>query len=127
MVAFIFQKALLVQLYGKNERSNVKPRAAQEIINKRSFREIAHMLHVAEATPQIYWIDAFAAGAPIDHLWLGSILGVGEEDFETVKDCIGQNNGNKLRSIRDELETFSYNQIRFVLACMIRDLNFQLI
>ena len=82
------------------------------------------MLHVAEATAQIYGIDAFAAGTPIDHLWLGSILEVGEEDFKTVKDCIERNNDNKLRSIRDELETFSYNQIRFVLACMIRDLNF---
>ena len=92
-------------------------------MKKTNFREIAQRLHVAEATAQIYGIDAFVAGAPIDHVWLSSILGISEDNLQIVKDCIEHNTDNKLRSIRDELETFSYNQIRFVLACMIRDLS----
>lgn len=35
------------------------------------------------------------------------------------------NEDNKLRTIRDALnEEFSYNQIRFVLACLIQELEF---
>lgn len=79
------------------------------------------MLHVAKATAQIYAIDSFAAGAPIDHVQLAN-LQVTKEKFEAIRNCIEQNKDHKLRSIRDELVVFSHNQIRFVLACMIRDL-----
>jgi len=123
LAVFVFQKARLVQLYGKNERSNGKLRAAQELMKKNNFSEIAERLQVAKATAEIYGIDAFVVGALIDHVWLSSILGVSEDNFQTVKDCIEHNTDNKLRSIRDELETFSYNQIRFVLGRMIRDLS----
>ena len=100
LAVFVFQKARLVQLYGKNERSNGKLRAAHELMKKNNFREIAQSLHVAEATAQIYavyGIDAFVAGAPIDHVWLSSILGVSEDNFQIVKDCIERNTDNKLR------------------------------
>ena len=43
--------------------------------------------------------------------------------FERVKVGI-MSNHNSLRSIRDELPDFSYNQIRFVLACLIQELDF---
>ena len=68
---------------------------------------------------QIYAIDSLAAGAPIDHVRLANLLQVTEENFEAIRNCIEKNKDHKLRSIRDELVVFSYNQIRFVLACMI--------
>ena len=90
-------------------------------MNGKDFKAVVGMLHVAEATAQIYAIDSFAAGAPIDHVRLAN-LQVTEENFEAIRNCIEKNKDHKLRSIRDELVVFSYNQIRFVLACMIRDL-----
>ena len=78
------------------------------------------MLHVAEGTAQIYTIDSFAEEAPIDHVQLVNLLQVTEENFEAIRNCIEQNKDHKLRSIRDKLVVFSYNQIRFVVACMIR-------
>ena len=50
------------------------------------------MLHVAEATAQIYAIDSFAAGAPIDHVRLANLLQVTEENFEAIRNCIEKNN-----------------------------------
>ena len=97
-------------------------RTTQEIMNGKDFKAVAGMLHVAEATAQIYAIDSFAAGAPIDHGRLANLLQVTEENFAAIRNCIEKNKEHKLRSIRDELVVFSYNQIRFVLACMIRDL-----
>lgn len=120
---FVFQKARLIRLYGKNEKSYGKLKAAQELIAGKEFKEIAQTLHVAEATAQVYGIDAFAAGAPIDHAQLATSLQVTKPNFTVIQCCIEQNKDLKLRTIKDELKVFSYNQIRFVLACMIRDLS----
>ena len=96
-------------------------------MNGKDFKAVAGMLNVAEATAQIYAIDSFAAGAPIDHVRLANLLQVTEENFEAIRNCIEKNKDHKLRSIRDELVVFSYNQIRFVLACMIRDLTLKVL
>lgn len=73
---------------------------------------------------RIYGIDAFPAGAPMDHVQLGEILQVTGENFQRVKSCIEKSKDLKLHSTQDELHKFfSYNQIHFVLACMIRDLS----
>lgn len=111
---FFLQKASLLHLYGKNPKSNGKLHTAQEFISGKDFKNIAEIFHIAEATAQIYGIDAFAVGAPIDHVRLGNILQVTGGNFKTIRSCIEQNKDQdlKLRSIRDEL--FSYNQIRFV-------------
>ena len=89
-------------------------------MDDKDFKVVAGMLHVAKATAQIYTIDSFAAGAPIDHVQLANLLQVTKEKFEAIRNCSEQNKDHKLRSIRDELVVFSYNQIRLVLACTIR-------
>ena len=40
----------------------------------KAFKVVAGMLHVAEGTAQIYTIDSFADGVPIDHVWLANLL-----------------------------------------------------
>ena len=39
-----------------------------------SYREIAATLAVQEATAEIYTIDAFAAGAPLNHTRMANLL-----------------------------------------------------
>ena len=65
------------------------------------------MLLVAKATAQIYAINSFAAGAPIDRVQLANLLQVTEEKFEAIQNCIEQSKDHKLWSIRDELVVFS--------------------
>ncbi|CAH3163548.1 unnamed protein product, partial [Porites lobata] len=108
-------KASLICLYGNNYKSNGKLRTTQEIMDDKDFKVVAGMLHVAKATAQIYTIDSFVAGAPIDHVQLANLLQVTKEKFEAIRNCSEQNKDHKLRSIRDELVVFSYNQIRLVL------------
>lgn len=115
-------KARLIHLYGKNAQSNGKIRAVQQFRSGKDFKTISQILNVAEATAEVYGIDAFAAGAPMDHVQLAEVLQVTKENFERIKSCIEKDQDSKLRTIRDELKEFSYNQIRFVLACMIRHL-----
>lgn len=103
-------------------QSNGKIRAVQQFRSGKDFKTISQILNVAEATAEVYGIDAFAAGAPMDHVRLAEVLQVTEENFERIRRCIEKDQDPKLRTIRDELKEFSYNQIRFVLACMIRDL-----
>ena len=40
----------------------------------KDFKAVAGMLHVAKGTAQIYTIDSFAKGAPIDHVQLANLL-----------------------------------------------------
>ena len=78
---------------------------------------------IAEPTAEVYGIDCLAAGAKLDHKLLASYLGLTPHAFQLIKGVIQSNEDNKLRTIRDELHTdFSYNQIRFVLACVIHSL-----
>ena len=105
-------------------QSNGKLRTVQQFRSGKDFKTISQILNVAEATVEVYGIDAFATGVPIDHVQLAKVLQVTEETFERIKSCIERYQDPKLRATRDELKVFSYNQIRFVLACMIRDLSF---
>ena len=99
-------------------------RAFEEFKAGRSYKDIAATLAVQEATAQIYTIDAFAAGAPLNHTRMANLLEIQSEDFERIKAAITSNSNAKLATIRADLnESFSYNQIRFVLACMIRELD----
>ena len=99
-------------------------RAFEEFKAGRSYKDIAATLAVQEATAQIYTIDAFAAGAPLKHTRMANLLEIQSEDFERIKAAITSNSNAKLATIRADLnESFSYNQIRFVLACMIRELD----
>ena len=113
-----------MRMYGKNQPSNAKMIAYKLLKSGKNYTEIAGRMGVQESTAAVYTIDALAAGAPLDHERMANLLGVTGEMFETIKKTISSNTDSKLRSIRDELdESFTYNQIRFVLACMIRDIN----
>ena len=112
-----------MRMYGKNQPSNGKMQAFELLKNGRDYKEIASSLRVQQSTAEVYTIDALAAGAPLDHGRMANLLGVTRDIFERVMTVITANTDSQLRTIRDELgESFSYNQIRFVLACMIRDL-----
>lgn len=114
----------LMRMYGKNQPSNAKMNAYELLKSGKNYTEIAGRMGVQESTAAVYTIDALAAGAPLDHERMANLLGVTGEMFETIKKTISSNTDSKLRSIRDELdESFTYNQIRFLLACMIRDIN----
>lgn len=112
-----------MRMYGKNQPSNSKMRAYEEFKNGRNYSEIAVTLGVQEATAEVYTIDALAAGAPLDHTRMANLLEIGGEAFDRIKAAITSNVNAKLGAIRaDLIESFSYNQIRFVLTCMIREL-----
>lgn len=111
-------------MYGKNQPSNGKMRAFEQFRNGMDYKEIAACLGVQESTAQVYTLDALAAGAPLNHERMANLLGVTEAIFSTISAAISSNEDSKLRSIRDSLnESYSYNQIRFVLACMIKGLD----
>lgn len=71
---------------------------------------------------EVYGIDFLTAGEEVDHKLMAKYLQITPESFERVKVGIMSNRNNSLRSIWDELQDFSYNQIRFVLACLIQEL-----
>lgn len=63
-----------------------------------------------------------AAGQSLDHEKMAEHLKISTESFLRIKSEILSNEDRKLRTIRDNLEECSYNQIRFVLACLIQEL-----
>ena len=89
----------------------------------KNFHELALELNIAQATTEVYGIDCLAAGQDVDHQTFAKYLDISEESFERIKNEIMSSNDKKLRTVRGNLgEGFSYNQIRFVLACQIHDL-----
>lgn len=113
-----------MRLYGKKQPSDTKMNAYELLKSDQNYKEISARLRVQESTAEVYTIDALAAGAPLDHERMAILLGITGDTFEAIKKTISCNKDAKLRSIRNELnESFTYNQVRFVLACMIRDIN----
>lgn len=89
----------------------------------KSVAVIARELGIAEATVEVYAIDCFVANAPLDKTMLARHMEVNPESFQLIKGAIEGCKDGKLRTVKDHLDdVFSYNQIRLVLACMIRDL-----
>lgn len=89
----------------------------------KSLTQLSSELGIAVATAEVYAIDCLAAGRKLDHEQLASYVGISTDSFQRIKIAILSNEDNKLRTIRDALtEEFSYNQIRFVLACLICEL-----
>lgn len=108
-------------MYGKNNSSPKKRAVADGLKVGKSFELLGWELAVATATAEVYGIDCLAAGEEVDHNLVAKNLQITPESFERVKVGIMSNHNNSLRSIRDELADFSYNQIRFVLACLIQE------
>ena len=81
-------------------------------------------LQIAKATAEVYGIDCMVAGQDIDHQTVAMYMGINAESFEIIKNKILKVEDKKLCAVKDQLrEAFSYNQIRFVLACLIQDLD----
>ena len=117
------QKNELRQMYGKNMPSPKKHCVAQGLKIGKNFHKLAEELNIAQATVEVYGIDCLAAGQEVDHQTIAKCLDISEESFERIKSEIMSSDDKRLRNVRDNLrEEFSYNQIRFVLACQIHDL-----
>lgn len=64
-------------------------------------------------------IDMFAAGKDINMDRLSELLEITEESFSQIQRLLSLK--DRLNEVKEALPEVSYNQIRFVLACMIRD------
>lgn len=110
-------------MYGQNKPSPKKHLLAEGLKMGKNFQQLADELKVAQATAEVYGIDCLAAGLDMDHQTMAKYLAISVGSFERIKGEIMSSNGRRLRTVRDNLEEFSYNQIRFVLACQIHDLD----
>ena len=108
-----------MQIIWKNNRTPQKRLVMQGLKEGKNFAALAADLNVAQANG----IDCLAAGAELDHETIATFLDVTEESFSVIKREILSNEERKLRTIRDNLgEVITYNQIRFVIACLIHNL-----
>ena len=86
--------------------------------------DIARDARVQKATVEVYTLDGFVAGAPLDYEYLMGELNVSQAKFQKVKRELKQPGELKLRTVKDKLEnsniSVSYNQIKLVIACLIR-------
>ena len=120
---FIHRKFTSVN-YGKNQPSNKKVYVCNELKAGKDFQQLSKELAIAKATAEVYGIDCFAAGMDIDHEMVVRYIRVTPEDFQQIKFTILSNKDKKLHAIRDSLnEEFEYDQIRFLLACLIQELD----
>ena len=104
----------LRKLYGQSKMSNQKLRAVDFFQNGMNLAEVDCELCIQTATVEIYLIDALVAGKDIDYHRLGSLLNVTGDVFLLLEK-------SWLKEVKRSCPGFSYNQIRFVLACLKRD------
>lgn len=110
-------------MYGKNNPSPKKSLIIGGLKMGKNFSDLAADLSITKATAEVYGIDGLAAGQQIDHETLARLLDVSMDCFKRIRNEIVVCEDRKLRTIRDNLsQEFSYNQIRFVLACLIQEL-----
>ena len=84
---------------------------------------MARELNIATATAEVYGIDCLVAGGELDHEMMAGYLKVNKTSFDIMKQEILSSGDKKLRTVQDNLgEVYTYNQLRFVLACMIHEL-----
>lgn len=110
-------------MYGDNHASAKKIEVVSELQSGKDFQTITRKMRVALATAEVYAIDSFAANAPLDENIFVRHLRVDSNAFQAIRTAVVNNTDGRLRSVKDELrDTYSYNQIRFVIACLIRDI-----
>ncbi|KAJ7363174.1 hypothetical protein OS493_011453 [Desmophyllum pertusum] len=120
-------KVELYRLYGKNNLSPQKRLVMNGLKLGKNFSTLATELNVVQATAEFYGIDCLAAGSDVNHESVAEYLNVNKRSFEIIKTEIMANEDKKLRTVWDNLgQAYSYNQIRFVLACLIHDHDLQL-
>lgn len=113
----------LSKMYGKNGLSPKKVLVIQGLKLGKNLKDLSEELQIAQPTAEVYAIDCLAAGRDVDHQKVAEYMQISGESFQIIKNEILQSD-KKLRTVRDNLnEAFNYNQIRFVLACMIQDLH----
>lgn len=110
----------LLSLYGKVKVSNQKLRAVDAFNKGMRLRDIACELCVQLPTAEVYLIDSLVAGKDLDHERLGEYLLITNEHFLLLRDELLVK--PRLSMVKQSYPSFTYNQIRFVLACLIRDL-----
>ena len=110
----------LLNLYGKVEVSNQKLRAVDAFNKGMRLRDIACELCVQLPTAEVYLIDSLVAGKDLDHERLGKYLHITKEHFLLLRDELLVK--PRLSIVKQSYPSFTYNQIRFVLACLIRDM-----
>ena len=110
----------LLSLYEKVKVSNQKLRAVDAFNKGMRLRDIACELCVQLPTVEVYLIDSLLAGKDLDHERLGEYLHITNEHFLVLRDELLVK--PRLSMVKQSYPSFSYNQIRFVLACLIRDL-----
>lgn len=59
----------------------------------------------------------------MDHQTMAKYLAISVELFELIKDEIIRRNDRRLCTMWDNMGEFSYNQIGFLLACQIQELD----
>ena len=113
-------------LYGKNRTSAKKIQAAKMFEKCYSkISSIANLLAIEIPTAEVYIIDAYCTGAPVSIEKLASELKIhnpnGSANVAKISRLIEEALGS-LRQIKDAVEgQFSYNQVKVVLAAIIRD------
>lgn len=83
-------------------------------------RDIACELCVQLLTAEVYLIDSLVAGKDLDHERLGEYLRITNEHFLVLRDELLVK--PRLSMVKQSYPSFSYNQIRFLLAYLIRNL-----
>ena len=113
----------LRQLYGKNQPPDKKIYVCNELRAGKDFQQLSKELAIAKATAEVYGIDCLAAGIDVDHKMVARYIRVTPKDFQWIKSTILSNEDKKLHTILNSVnEEFEYNQIRFVLARLILEL-----
>jgi len=111
-------------MYGMNNSSPKKRLVMQGLKDGKDFTCLARELNIATATAEVYGIDCLAAGGELDHKMMAGYLNVTNTSFDIMKGEILSSEDKKLRTVRDNLgEVHTYNQLHFVLACLIRELD----
>lgn len=110
----------LLSLYGKVKVSNQKLRAVDAFNKGMRLRDIACELFVELPTAEVYLIDSLVAGKDLDHERLGEYLHITNEHFLLLWN--GLLVKPRLSMVKQSYPSFTYNQIRFVLDCLIRDM-----
>ena len=72
---------------------------------------------------EVYAIDSFATNAPLDETIFARHLEVDNDKFQAIRGAIEENTDGKLPTVKNELkDLFTYNEMRFVIACLIQDI-----
>ena len=75
---------------------NGKIRTVQQFRSGKDFKTISQILYVAEATAEVYGIDAFVTVVPMDHMQLAEVLQETEKNLKRIKSCIEKDQEPKL-------------------------------